>query len=139
MEGSTLAEGLFPIRRIVQEKNEAQAMHGQKKRRKRSLGGSIAVNETRLSWQLISEPQWTTEDGYKGVCISVRGDESHRELILEYPMPKKRTGNGAPQIPQRPQVSSKTIREGIIGAMAAGWGPQSRGRAFVFKVPENSK
>jgi hypothetical protein len=69
-------------------------MHGQKKRRKRSLEGLTEVDGVRLSWQLVSEPQWTSEDGYKGLCISVRTEDgAHRELVLEYPMPNKRTGN----------------------------------------------
>jgi len=110
-------------------------MHGQKKRRKRSLEGAIVFNELRLSWQLLSEPQWTTEHGYMGLRISVRTeDNAHRELILEYPMPGKRTGNGLRQLPQRPQFSVKTIESGVRQAIAAGWVPESRGKAFVFKV-----
>jgi len=110
-------------------------MHGQKKRRKRSLEGLIEVNGVRLSWQLLSEPQWTSEHGYKGLCISVRTeDRVRRELILEYPMPNKRTGNGLPQLPQRPKFSERTIDEGIRQAMDAGWEPESRGKAFVHNV-----
>jgi hypothetical protein len=110
-------------------------MHGQKKRRKRSLEGLIAVNGVNFTWSLLSEPQWTTEDGYKGLCISVRSeDDHHRELILEYPFPKKFTGNGLPQIPQRPKVSFKTIEADVRKAMAAGWNPESRGKSFVFKL-----
>jgi hypothetical protein len=110
-------------------------MHGQKKRRKRSLEGLIEMDGVRLSWQLLSEPQWTSEHGYKGLCISVRTEErSHRELILEYPMPNKRTGNGLLQLPQRPNFSEKTIDYGIRQAMVAGWEPESRGKAFVLKV-----
>jgi hypothetical protein len=110
-------------------------MHGQKKRRKRSLDGLIAVNGVRLSWRLLSEPLWTSEHGYKGLCISVRTEDAgHRELILEYPMPNKRTGNGLLQLPQRPKFSIKTIEDGIRQAIAEGWEPESRGKAFVFKV-----
>ena len=112
-------------------------MHGQKKRRKRSLGGLIAVNGVRLSWRLLSEPQWTSEHGYKGLCISVRTEDGrHRELILEYPFPRKFTGNGLPQIPQRPRFSVKTIEADVRQAIVAGWEPESRGRVFVFKVSQ---
>jgi hypothetical protein len=99
------------------------------------MEGLIEVNGFRLSWQLLSEPQWTSEHGYKGLCISVhREDGAHRELILEYPMPNKRTGNGLLQLPQRPRFSPKTINNGIRQAMLAGWEPESRGKAFVHKV-----
>src|ERR1700674_3710638 len=110
-------------------------MHGQKKRRKRYREGSIAVDGVSLNWRLVSEPQWTTEDGYKGLCISVWTEEGHhRELILEYPFPKKTRPNGIPQIPQRPKFSVKTIQADIRQAMAAGWEPTSRGKVFVFHV-----
>jgi hypothetical protein len=98
------------------------------KRRKRSLEGLIAVNGVRLSWRLLSEPQWTSDHGFKGLCISVRtADARHRELILEYPIPNK-------QIPQRPRFSVRTIEDGIRQAIVAGWEPESRGRAFILKV-----
>ena len=44
---------------------------GQKRWRKRSLEGLIAVNGVRLLWRLLSEPQQTREHGYKGLRISV--------------------------------------------------------------------
>jgi hypothetical protein len=46
-------------------------MHGQKKRRKRTMGGSIAVDENGLRWSLLSEPQKTRAEGYRGLRISV--------------------------------------------------------------------
>jgi len=74
-------------------------MQGQKKRRKRTFGGEIVVEAHKSKWSLMSEPQKTTEHGYVGLRISVRSeDEEHRELIMEYPFPGKRTGNGRPQI-----------------------------------------
>jgi hypothetical protein len=98
------------------------------KRRKRSLEGLIDVNGARLSWRLLSEPQWTTAHGFKGLCISVRTEDAcHRELILEYPMPNK-------QIPQRPKFFVRTVEDGIRQAIAAGWEPESRGKVFIFKV-----
>jgi hypothetical protein len=71
-------------------------MHGQKKRRKRSLDGVVVIEGASLLWELLSEPQWTTEDGYKGMRVSVQAeDRRHRELLLEYPMPQKTTSNGS--------------------------------------------
>jgi hypothetical protein len=110
-------------------------MHGQKKRRKRSAEGSITVDGVGLFWFLSSEPQWTSEHGYKGLCISVRAEKgNHRELVLEYPFPKRFTGNGAPQLPQRPRFSVKTIEADVRQAIAEGWDPISRGKTYVFSV-----
>src|SRR5271156_298280 len=109
-------------------------MHGQKKRRKRFREGSVAVDGLGLVWRLISEPQRSTEHGYKGLCISVRMEDGrHRELILEYPFPKKGGSKGAPKLPQRPKFSEKIIEADIRHAMAAGWEPTSRGKTFVLR------
>lgn len=117
-------------------------MHGQKKRRKRSLDGSITVDGVILNWRLLSEPQWTSEHGYKGLCISVRTEDGrHRELILEYPFPKKCGANGLPQppqLPQRPKFSEKTVEAGVRQAMDSGWEPTSRGKKFVFHLAGDS-
>src|SRR3954465_10424830 len=103
-------------------------MHGQKKRRKRSLGGAIVVEDHKLKWSLLSEPQKATEHGYIGLRISVRSEDGeHRELIMEYPFPGKCTGNGSPQIPQLPKFSVKTVASDVRRAIASGWDPLSRG------------
>jgi hypothetical protein len=111
-------------------------MHGQKKRRKRFREGLISVDGVTLYWRLLSEPQWTSEHGYKGLCISIRTEDGHhRELILEYPFPKKSASRGAPKLPQRPKFSVKTIEGDIRRAIAAGWEPFSRGKTFVLQLP----
>ncbi len=114
-------------------------MHGQKKRRKRHKEGLIVVEGVSLEWRLLSEPQWTSEDGHRGVRISVRSEEGrHRELILEFPFPNKRCGyrDLIPQLPQRPQISEKAIETNVRHAMTAGWDPASRGKAFIFRLSE---
>ena len=109
--------------------------HGQKKRRKRTLSGTLTVEELCLDWELLSEPQWTTEDGLRGLRISVRMQAgNYRDLILEFPFPKKRTGIGVPQLPQRPQFTEHNVESGIRQAMAAGWEPHSRGKTFVHHI-----
>jgi len=114
-------------------------MHGQKKRRKRNKNGRISVNGIALYWELVSEPQWTSE-GWKGLCFSVRTEDcKHKELVLQYPMPKKVTGIGLPQLPQQPKFSAKTIEADTLRAIVAGWEPMSRGRAFVFRAPAGSQ
>jgi hypothetical protein len=107
-------------------------MHGQKKRRKRTIEGLITVEGTNLFWQLVSEPQWSTEHGYQGLCISVRTeDKRHRELVLQYPYPRSKSGRYLP-LPQRPKFSERSIETEVRRAIGAGWEPTSRGQAFVF-------
>lgn len=107
-------------------------MHGQKKRRKRTLDGLITVEGTGLCWELVSEPQWSTEHGYQGVCVSVRTeDKRHRELILQYPYPKAKSERPLP-LPQRPEVTERSIEADVQRAISAGWEPTSRGQAFLF-------
>jgi hypothetical protein len=64
-------------------------------------------------------------------------DGRHRELILEYPFPKKAGARGAPKLPQRPKFSEKTIEADVRVAIAAGWAPASHGKTFVFRLPES--
>ena len=107
-------------------------MHGQKKRRKRFLNGTLNIDGAKLAWVLISEPQWTSH-GLKGLCVSVRSEDGrHRELILEYAFPKKPTDRVA-IVPQRPAFSEKKIEADIRRAIARGWDPESRGKAVVFR------
>lgn len=109
-------------------------MHGQKKRRSRTLEGSIALGEVVLDWHLTSEPLWSTDHGHKGACISVQAqDEGGRELILQYPYPTNSYGSPLP-LPQRPRISEKAIQEGVQQALKDGWDPHSRGKAIVFRA-----
>ncbi len=109
-------------------------MHGQKKRHKRHLAGSFVVSGMTLNWTLLSEPQWTTEHGAKGLCISVQlAGGRARELILQYPFPLRPEG-GVPVLPQRPDVSEKEIQVQVFRAMEEGWDPASRGKARVLIV-----
>jgi hypothetical protein len=109
-------------------------MHGQKKRRKRTIDGSLSVDGVALEWKLLSEPQWSNSgDGYIGMCIGVRVmDAARRELVIEYPYPKDKRGLPKP-VPQRPEVSQPMVERSVQDAIAAGWDLQSRGKAFVFR------
>ena len=110
-------------------------MHGQKKRRKRTIAGEGSVDGLALDWELVSEPQWSNSgDGYKGLCISVQvRDEARRELIIECAYPTNKAGRPLP-VPQRPPVSPRKVEDAINAAVGAGWDPHSRGKAFVFNV-----
>lgn len=92
----------------------------------------MTVEGFNLCWQLTSEPQWSTENGYQGLCVSVRTeDKNHRELILQYPYPRSKSGRYL-SLPQRPKVSTRSIEADVRRALSAGWEPTSRGQAFVF-------
>ncbi len=104
-------------------------MHGQKKRRKRSMNGEAEIQGHALVWELVSEPQSTTE-GRKGLCISVRvAQGTHRELIIEYPFDR------TAYFPHRPKITAAIIEADIRRAMEDGWKPESRGRPALFRTP----
>jgi hypothetical protein len=120
------------------KKSYGAEMHGQKKRRKRTIEGSMDMDGTILCWRLISEPLWSTEHKYQGLCVSVQPkDEGQRELIIKYPYPKNKHGSPLP-LPQRPRISAKMIEADVRQALASGWIPVSRGKAFIYHVPEIS-
>jgi hypothetical protein len=111
----------------------------QRQRGKRGIEGSLTIDGVDLNWELVSEPQFTSSREWKGLCISVRTEDGrHRELILQYPFPKKTNELGIPQLPQRPKFTEKTVESDIRQAMASGWDPESRGKTFVFRVPKFS-
>ena len=111
-------------------------MHGYKKRRKRQLKGTASLGGAELTWELISEPQWSNSgDGYKGLCLLVKiADAARRELIIEYPYPTDAMGKKLP-VPQRPPISESIVATSIQAALDAGWDPGSRGKTFVFNAP----
>ncbi|HEY1708034.1 MAG TPA: hypothetical protein VGG10_07200 [Rhizomicrobium sp.] len=114
---------------------------GLKKRRKRSIEADTEIDGFKLHWSLRSEPQRSAEHGSEGLSVSVeRIDGSFRELILQYPIAMvERWGMLRPAFyPQRPKISPKTVEASIRQALAGGWNPDSRGKPFVFDVPENS-
>jgi hypothetical protein len=108
-------------------------MHGQKKRRKRTIAGIATADGVKLVWELLSEPQYSNSgDGRIGLRVGVRvADASTRELIIEYPYPRDRRGYPKP-VPQRPPVSQPMVERSIHEALSAGWDPSSRGKPFVL-------
>ena len=103
---------------------------------KRSIEAEVEIDGFRLFWSLRSEPKQTS-DGDAGLSIEVRRtDGTFRELILEYVYPKRGTPRWT--LPPRPKVSAKKVEADIRKAVTAGWEPASRGKPFVFQVPENS-
>jgi hypothetical protein len=109
-------------------------MHGQKKRRKRTIEGAMNVDGLSVVWELLSEPQYSNSgDGRIGMRIGVRvADAAQRELTIEYPYPTDRRGLPKP-VPQRPQVSQPMVEKSVRQALEAGWDPHSRGKTFIFQ------
>jgi hypothetical protein len=107
------------------------------KPRKRALGGVVTVDGTQLVWEIKSEPAWGTTDGDIGLRIRVmkydetltrRGErKAWRELILQFPFERQRHPS---RFPQKPKVTPEMLTAGVRLAVAAGWSPNGRGRAF---------
>ena len=106
-------------------------MHGQKKRRKRSMEGSIAVDGVGLYWRLIAISGRRNMD-IKGYAFPFVWKTASIENFLEYPFPK--SSKGAPKLPQRPKFSVKTIEADVRQAMGAGWSRFS-GKDFILQLP----
>jgi hypothetical protein len=112
-------------------------------RAKRSIEATVTMNGLPLIWHLHREQQWCTEDRWKGVAIHVKMAEgAHRELILEYPtaLTAKPGFHGRPgwsrTDPLRPTIVAAKVTTHIREAIEAGWDPESRGKPFVYQVPE---
>jgi hypothetical protein len=98
------------------------------KRRKRELGGRLEVGGYPLRWTLKSEQIWSPKGDHIGLRLSVeREDQTHRELVLEYPF--QEGGRIA-----RPDIDRDGLDRDIRRAMEAGWNPKSRGRPFLFQL-----
>ncbi|MBD8638050.1 MULTISPECIES: hypothetical protein [unclassified Sphingomonas] len=96
-----------------------------------STSGTIDVDGTTYDWRLQSEPQWSDDDGWKGMVLSLLEKDCQREAMLEFPAPK-RLLKGLPR--GRLQIDDPTISRGIRAALGAGWEPMSRGKPVVFVV-----
>ncbi len=107
-------------------------------RPKRSIQSEVTIGGVKLVWSLHREQQWCTADGWKGLSIQVNTlDGKRRELLLEYPTVKnKKTHLDRVTWSTRPRISPENVESHIKLAIAAGWDPDSRGQAFVYKVNE---
>jgi hypothetical protein len=105
-------------------------------RPKRQIGTSIEIDGVRLNWRLHREQQYFT-DGWQGVSIHVQNEKNaHRDLHLEYPLVPMQKQNRERADFVQVQISAKKVEAHIRQAITAGWDPESRGKPFVFEVPE---
>jgi len=105
---------------------------------KRSILSEVTIDGVPLTWHLHREQQWGTEDKMKGLAIHVRvAGLVRRELFLEYPAVRRRLSNySMDKLSARPMIVASRVVDHIREAMAAGWDPESRGKPFVYQVPE---
>ena len=93
--------------------------------------GTVDVDGLWYDWHLQREPQWSDDEGWKGMTISLLQKNARRAALLEFP-PPKRLLKGLPR--GRLQLDDATISRGVRAALEAGWEPISRGKPVVFTV-----
>ena len=91
----------------------------------------VSVDGTDYAWAF--RHGWTVwGKGIRAISVSVAlKPQRTRELILDFTM-KVGADEGAPGHAR----VARALEGGIRSALAAGWDPESRGRAFRFEVPE---
>jgi hypothetical protein len=100
----------------------------------RGLGGTVEIDGFKYDWALLSEPQLSSGDGWKGMTVSLRQQDMPREAVLEFPTPK-RLLRGLPK--GRTHINDAIASRGVRAALLAGWDPASRGKTMVFMVDAN--
>jgi hypothetical protein len=104
------------------------------KARKRQASGKVVIDGVALVWELVREAHYSSSDGYKGMQFSVRAvsdtARTLRELVLEFPFPKRKPGFHQ----DKERILPPRIEAAIHEAIAAGWDPVSRGRVWAYQV-----
>lgn len=101
---------------------------------KNGRAGTVEVDGEKFDWELLTEPQLSSDDGWKGMTISLRQHDMTREAVLEFPTPQ-RLLRGLPK--GRLQINDTIAARGVRSALTAGWEPSSRGKPTVFMVDAN--
>ena len=96
--------------------------------------GTVEIDGSKYDWELRSEPQLSSSDGWKGMTVSVRQRDMPREAVLEFPAPK-RLIKGLPK--GRLHINDAIAARGVRAALSAGWNPTSRGKPTTFMVDAN--
>ncbi len=109
--------------RLISGKLRPKAARGGAKHTIVAVDGVDYVWARRHSWYIRGT-------GTKALSISVSlRPERTRELILEFALPTDTADGSKSEV-----AVSSAIADGIRQACAAGWDPESRGRAFRFTV-----
>jgi hypothetical protein len=101
---------------------------------KNGRDGTVQIDGVKYDWELLTEPQLSSSEGWKGMTVSLRQRDMPREAVLEFPTPK-RLLKGLPK--GRLQINDAIVSRGVRAALSAGWDPASRGKPTVFMVDAN--
>lgn len=101
---------------------------------KNGRDGTVQIDGVKYDWELLTEPQLSSSEGWKGMTVSLRQKDMPREAVLEFPTPK-RLLKGLPK--GRLQINDAIVSRGVRAALSAGWDPASRGKPTVFMVDAN--
>jgi hypothetical protein len=102
--------------------------------RKKPTPTPITIDGHELTWTLIRETQWSSQDDHQGIAISVRKPgPTRKELVLKYPFLGVKP-NGHWHIPEKLRVTPQIVESGIREALEGGWDPDSRGKTFTWFV-----
>lgn len=96
--------------------------------------GTVEIDGLKYDWELVSEPQLSSSDGWKGMTVALRRRDMPRAAVLEFP-PPKRLMRGLPK--GRLHINDAIASRGVRAALSAGWDPASRGKSVVFMVDAN--
>jgi hypothetical protein len=98
----------------------------------RTKESRLTMDGSEYCWSIHREPQWCTDDGWKGLAVAVAAvDAEGRQLIIELPF--RRASHRSTPHRQRPAVSIAELERHIRGAIADGWSPLSRGKDYVYE------
>lgn len=104
------------------------------KPRKRQAAGRVVVDGVEMTWELVREAHYSSFEGYKGMQFSARAvsetARTFKELILEFPYPERKPGKPF----EKERIVPEKVEAAIRQAIAGGFDPTSRGRAFVWLV-----
>lgn len=101
---------------------------------KHGRGGTVEIDGFKYDWELLTDPQLSSSDGWKGMTVSLRQHDMPRGAVLEFPAPK-RLLKGLPK--GRLHINDTIASRGVRAALSAGWDPTSRGKPIVFMVDAN--
>ena len=93
--------------------------------------GTVQIDGVKFDWELLTEPQLSSSEGWKGMTIALSQQDCQRGAVLEFP-PPKRLLKGLQR--GRLQINDAIVTRGIRAALLAGWEPASRGKPMIFTV-----
>jgi hypothetical protein len=100
--------------------------------------GIVSVQGSDFRWAALRKQGWASDSGPYGHSVAVTKVASgNRELILEFDRDPRFHRGMAKHL--RLRIPDRRLIECILKAIEAGWNPESRGKAFVFKAGPPSR